>query len=519
MSELEVLAELSRLATKSTAEYELCRKAEAEKLGFRLTVLDKEVAARRTRRTDSNTQTESDKTAGAQGQSNRSNEGSNSAPVRTPDELCASAKEIIESPDVLKEVDSAVAQIGFAGDRNPVLLTYVALTSRLLDKPINEHIIAPPAAGKNFALDTALALVPQEAVFKMTASTPKALIYSDQDLRHKTVILAECDSLLKLEGNAASLVRSIIEEARTDFETVEKAPETGQLVTRRVSKEGPTGLITTGVRGLESQISTRVLNVYLADTPEQTLAILKSEAEIASGQAAPVDPALLGRFHDFQRWLAMQPEPKVIVPFAELLATKVPNVEVRMRRDFKQLLATVKAIALLNQHRRARDSAGCIVADLLDYRWARLLLLPSFNGVVSGGATDAVRQTVDAVPNGEEVSEAYLVRILNLSKSTVHYRVVRAIRGGWLCNLETRKGHPYRLIRGVPLPADMSPLPTVEELESELAKFEHPAESNVSSNSPQTHGGVRQNGQPFECPNENEVEVDIDDDDSEHPAR
>src|SRR5208337_2040065 len=116
--------------------------------------------------------------------------------------------------------------------------------------------------------NTALALIPDEAVFKMTASTPKALIYNEEDLKHKTVVLAECDSILRLEGNAATLVRSIIEDARTDYDVVEKDPQTGRNLTRRVSKEGPTGLITTGVRELEFQTSTRVLNLPISDTPE-----------------------------------------------------------------------------------------------------------------------------------------------------------------------------------------------------------------------------------------------------------
>ena len=141
-------------------------------------------------------------------------------------------------------------------------------SSRLLDKPINLHIIASPASGKNYTVNTALALIPDEAVFRMTASTPKALIYGEEDLRHKTVVLAECDSLLKLEGNAASLVCSIIEDARTVYDTVEKNAETGRAYTRRITKESPTGLITTGVRGLELQTSTRVLNIPLSDTPE-----------------------------------------------------------------------------------------------------------------------------------------------------------------------------------------------------------------------------------------------------------
>jgi len=403
-------------------------------------------------------------------------------------------------------VDVAVERLGYAGDREPVLLIYVVVSSRLLDKPINLHVIAPSASGKNYSVNTALALIPDEAVFKMTASTPKALIYNEEDLKHKTVVLAECDSILRLEGNAATLVRSIIEDARTDYDVVEKDPQTGRNLTRRVSKEGPTGLITTGVRELEFQTSTRVLNLPISDTPEQTRKILKAEAAIASGQAVTAPPDLIATFQDFQRWLVVaQSSPTVVVPFAGILAEKIPVGETRMRRDFKQLLSVVKAVALLNQHHRQRDGDGRIVADPADYAWARKLLIGTFKSIVGGGITDAIRETCQAVPANGEVCEADLVRTLNLSKSTIHYRVSRALRGGWLRNLENRKGYPYRLVRGAPLPEDDSPLPTVEELKSELAAVEHPVDSNGYSNGSQPLVGVGQTEWPFECSNENKL--------------
>ena len=280
-----------------------------------------------------------------------------------------------------------------------------------------------------------------------------------------------------LEGNAATLFRSIIEDGSTDFATVEKDPVTNRNVTRTVHKEGPTGMIVTGVGDLEFQTSTRMLALSLSDKPEHTRAILKAQAALASGSANASDPVVIARFQDFQRWLAAQPSSKVIIPFADILADKIPSDDVRMRRDFKQLLAVIKAIALLNQHHRGRDTGGAIIADLSDYRWARELLLSVFRSIVGGGITDAVRQTVDAVPEGDaEMSEADLVRKLNLSKSTIHYRVGRALKGGWLTNLGKAPRLSLPSLRGAPLPEEASPLPPVEELQD---LFEHPAYSNA----------------------------------------
>jgi hypothetical protein len=505
MTELEILAEIQRLASMSEIAYHLCRKVEAQSLGIALTTLDRHVSrARRLLRNSSNPRTGSEKSAGGERFGDRSNGRSNAGGVRTAEELYQAAKLIIESPDALDSIRTAVKANGYAGDPNPVLLIYLALTSRLLDKPINLHVIAPSAAGKNFAINAALRLVPEESVFKMTAATPKALIYGEEDLRHRVVVLSECDSLLNLEGNAASLVRSIIEEARTDFDTVEEDPETNRNTTRRVTKEGPTGLITSGVRDLEFQTSTRVLNLHLSDSSDQTRAILKAEAELASGKAPAQDPEVIERLIGFQRYLAAQPNIRVVVvPFASVIADMVPAGEVRMRRDFKQLLGVIKTIALLNQHHRERDSTGAVLADWSDFRWARELLLSSFRSIVAGGITDAIRKTCEIVPDdGTGVSEADLMRQLGLAKGTIHYRVTRALKGGWLANLEHRRGYPYRLVRGAPLPEDESPLPTVEQLRD---AFEQSVHSNVYSNSPQPTGAEEESPRPFKGSNDFEA--------------
>jgi hypothetical protein len=47
--------------------------------------------------------------------------------------------------------------------------------------------------------------------------------------------------------------------------------------------------------------------------------------------------------------------------------------------------------------------------------------------------------------NSETDIAAQLIDRLKLAKSTVSYRVKSAISGGWLINLETRRGYPARL--------------------------------------------------------------------------
>jgi hypothetical protein len=243
MTQLDRLAEIQRLATLPAVEYDALRKEMAKRLGIRLSTLDEEVLKLRPRKGSnpfehSNTHTDSHTGTGSTGTSNGcSNEGG----VRI-EELRERAQPLIEASDVLACVQQAVVDGGYAGDPKPVVLIYVVLSSRLQEKPVNAHVVGPSATGKNFAINSATRLVPDEATVKLSAMSPKALIHGSDDLRHKTVVLAECDSLLSLEGSAASLVRSIIEDSRTDYDVVEKDPETNRNITRRVTKEGPTGL-------------------------------------------------------------------------------------------------------------------------------------------------------------------------------------------------------------------------------------------------------------------------------------
>lgn len=63
-----------------------------------------------------------------------------------------------------------------------------------------------------------------------------------------------------------------------------------------------------------------------------------------------------------------------------------------------------------------------------------------------------VRDTVEAIAEGEIISQSKLGKRLGLTKSTISWRVSQAINMGWLMNVETRSGVPAKLKRTGPLP-------------------------------------------------------------------
>jgi hypothetical protein len=96
-------------------------------------------------------------------------------------------------------------------------------------------------------------------------------IYATGDFKHRVVIFAEADSIPD-EGPAGSAVRALAADNQLVYEVVEKKGE--KYETRRIQKEGPTGLITTSTKKLPHQMNTRVLEVCVNDSPAQTREII-----------------------------------------------------------------------------------------------------------------------------------------------------------------------------------------------------------------------------------------------------
>lgn len=369
---------------------------------------------------------------------------------------------LLHDSNLMDLVKHAIAKSGFAGDASIPLLVYLAITSRFLDRPQNLAIIGPSGAGKNAAVDAAARLHPEEAVYLIKAGSSRALIYNEEAFEHRVVIFGEADSIPE-EGSAATAIRNLAADNEMSYEVVERDERTGRQTTRKIVKRGPTGLITTSTRSLGEQMGTRVLDLPISDSPEQTRLVMRAHAaRVNPRKEYTVD---LAPFHHLQRWLGLAGARRVLIPFSDTLADLLPANSVRMRRDFNQLLTCIESIALLHQCQRDRTEDGWIGATIEhDYTIARELLAPVFDTVAAEGLTPAIRETVEAIKEGEEISEVELRQRLPLSKSTIAYRVKRAIAGGWLVNKETRKGVAAKLARTGPLPEEVSALPSPKAL-------------------------------------------------------
>jgi hypothetical protein len=354
--------------------------------------------------------------------------------------------DIIHSPNVL-EVFSGQIKPLIAGALNLALVTYLVLVSRLLEKPVSLGVKGPSAAGKSYLVDQVLRFFPNEAYYRLTAMSERALAYTEKDLRHVTLVLAEVAGIKS--SFQAYLIRSLLSEGNLQYETVEKTDQ--GLRSRLILKEGPTNLIVTTTRAkLHDENETRLFSITVSDQAAQTREIMMTQARLASGRCDDLDLGLLGRWQAFQRWLALSGR-SVVLPFSEVLAAMVSPRAVRLRRDFQALLSLIKAHALLHQATREIDERGRIIATTEDYRAVHALVAEVINENVEAAVPPTVREIIQRVRElskgkyQDGVPYSPLSGALGIDKSSVSRRAKVAMELGYLANKEIRPGHPARL--------------------------------------------------------------------------
>jgi hypothetical protein len=371
--------------------------------------------------------------------------------------------ELAKSERILDVLAEDAAAAGVTGETRNVKLTYLVLTTRLLDRLASIVVKGQSSSGKSWVLQVVVRFFPESAFYEMTAASEHALIYDKEPLQHRCLIVYEASGL---ESEKFSyIVRSLLSEGRLRYPTVMKRD--GELETVMIEREGPTNLITTTTAlRLHHENETRLLSLSSDESPGQTTDVLEALAEEDDDDGPDYE-----RWHALQRWLELGGR-RVTIPYAKQLAKLIPPVAVRLRRDFGSLLALIRAHALMHQASRERDEKGRVIASVDDYDMVRELLAD----VISEGVektvkpevrelVNTVREFVEASPDDNaEVTQRQLVTALDLDKGSVSRRVRAALDGGYLVNREDRRGRPHRLVPGDPLPDDLELLPDPEEL-------------------------------------------------------
>jgi len=385
----------------------------------------------------------------------------------------ACCEALAREPDILAVFEVELRRRGFVGPTNTPKLVFLVLVSRRLPRPVSLVLRGLSSAGKSYSVESVLPFFPASAYFGRSGMSERALVYSDEDFRHRILYIVEADAVAG-DGLGAYFLRTLVSENRLVYETVEK--DGGRLVTRVIEKPGPTGVIltTTSLR-LHPENETRMLALTVSDEPRLTRQIMRAIArrddELVSG-----DPP--AQWSALQRWLETGGEQRIIDDrgFLRSLAEMIPAVSVRLRRDFALVRSLIFANAILHQASRGRDEQGRIVATLADYAVVHELIADILAEGIGATTSDDIREIVAAVetaiataaPATTTVTRAQVQTELGLDERATRRRLAAAVDAGFVINNNPGRGKTARYSLGDPIPENVDVLPEVTTLQQAL---------------------------------------------------
>lgn len=255
---------------------------------------------------------------------------------------------LLRDPELAARIVADVEAIGVVGEGDNALVGYLAMVSRLLDKPLAVLIQSTSAAGKSTLMDALLSLMPESQRVHYSAMTGQSLFYlGEGDLQHKILAIAEEEGVRQ----AAYALKLLQSQGELTIASTGKDPQTGKLVTAEYRVQGPVMLcLTTTAIDIDEELLNRCLVLTINESREQTAAIQQRQREartLAGLQAKVRSDHILAAHRAAQTLL----RPLAVVnPYAQGLT--FASDRVRLRRDHVKYLALIDAIALLHQHQR-----------------------------------------------------------------------------------------------------------------------------------------------------------------------
>jgi len=335
----------------------------------------------------------------------------------------------------MDQIRDDVGALGVAGETDLVTWSYLVGTSRLLTDPLAMLVQGPTASGKSFVPDRVSRLFPKEAVLRATQLTGNALFYMDPDsLLHVWILAGERSRRQDDEvADTTRALREMLSTRRLSKLVTLRAPG-GGLRTVLIERDGVFAFSeSTSRANVFPEDATRMIRVYTDESPVQTRRVMTRQAQEAAGDASPEHNRIINRHHALQRLLRRY---AVVIPFAEALAEKVPEQRVEVRRAFPQMLNAIRAVALLHQYQRSKDSDDRLVAQRQDYEVARDLLCDPIDRLLTNTAPPAAKRFLVRFVAAGWVSDRPEQETFTVADVRRHESVSQPAVSGWLSALD-----------------------------------------------------------------------------------
>ena len=336
---------------------------------------------------------------------------------------------LLRDPDLASRIVGDVEAIGVVGEGDNALVAYLAMVSRLLDKPLAILIQSTSAAGKSTLMDALLSLMPESQRVQYSAMTGQSLFYlGEGDLRHKILAIAEEEGVRQ----AAYALKLLQSQGELTIASTGKDPQTGKLVTAEYRVEGPVMLcLTTTAIDIDEELLNRCLVLTINESAAQTAAIQarQRQARTLAGLQTRVRSDHILTAHRAAQTL-LRPL-AVVNPFAESLT--FASDRVRLRRDHVKYLALIDAIALLHQHQRQVKEIDVdgVAVDYIEVIATDIALANRLAHAVLGRSLDELPPQTRRVLAGLDAWVSAQAATQSISHAAVQFtrRHVRAVLG------------------------------------------------------------------------------------------
>jgi len=280
------------------------------------------------------------------------------------------ALKLLKADDITGVLINDFHKLGIVGEEANILLGYLAVTSRKLDKPLSVLLYGNPLYGRDTFKDVLLDVVPEEDIERFTKLSPQVLFYRDEmSLKNKVLVIDDESSLKDLNYILLSL-----QNKGLSYSVTHKSPETGKLRSHDYKVKGPISIIVS-VSNLKKTKSLvdyfTILKMDESQAQKKRLLERHREEDTLEGMVLAKKAENIRRRHrNAQRLLKSY---AVINPYAKE-AGKAESID--FQEKYRSL---VKAICLLRQYQKDRkrfEETGeeYIEVDLIDIEIADHLM-------------------------------------------------------------------------------------------------------------------------------------------------
>lgn len=307
-------------------------------------------------------------------------------------------KPLAEHKDIMGVFGRAIQKLGLVGEMDNAKIIYLAMTSRLLDRPVHVVVKGPTGSGKSNLARLVMKFFPPSSYLSISAMSDKALINMTENISHKAIVLHEFMGMGDKDSWSNYFMRLMMSEDEIMYGVSEERSKKGKKTHETAWKQvkGPISLITTTtLTSIFTDNETRVISLKTDDSPEHIREVLRSYSREVAKEPKEI-------WRNLQLWLQFVFEAhKVVVdvPYMDIITNNMPEEAMklpRVMRDLKQMISLVKSHAVINMSRRQGTNYK-IVADVDDYRIVRELVNDYMSEGLKISTTDNIRRVVEAV--------------------------------------------------------------------------------------------------------------------------